>query len=162
MIPDLIEINGAPWKVLPAGIHSASLSEIKQKFAFNQTRRELYSGLLMALSVLANANVSLVYLDGSFVTEKPIPGDYDACWDAEGVDVSLLDPVFLDFSNKRFAQKRKYQGEFFPAQMGAGHGEMFLDFFQVEKYSNKPKGIVLIDLTVETFSLPLVHRRASK
>ena len=35
-----------------------------------------------------------VYLDGSFVSAKLIPGDFDACWDEDGVDFDSIDPVF--------------------------------------------------------------------
>jgi hypothetical protein len=36
-----------------------------------------------------------------------------------GVTVRLLDPVLVDFSNLRAAQKAKYFGEFFPAHSPA-------------------------------------------
>jgi hypothetical protein len=40
------------------------------------------------------------------------------------------------------AQKRKYFGEFFPAQMPEGaSGRMFLEFFQTDKETGRPKGI---------------------
>jgi hypothetical protein len=91
-----------------------------------------------------------VYIDGSFVTVKREPGDYDACWDIEGVDLESLDSVFLDFSDARGAQKRKYLGEFFPAQMPEGaSGKLFLDFFQIEKETGKPKGVVGLKLQEE-------------
>jgi len=84
------------------------------------------------------------------VTVKNDPGDYDACWDFEGVDLESLDPVFLDFSNSRMAQKQKYLGEFFPAQMPEGTtGRLFLDFFQTDKESGKRKGIVGLNLQEE-------------
>ena len=67
-----------------------------------------------------------MYIDSGFVTVKREPGDYDACWDIEGVNVEALDPVFLDFSKGRTAQKRKYFGEFFPAQMPEGERKSFL------------------------------------
>ena len=88
-----------------------------------------------------------MYIDGSFATEKREPGDYDACWDIEGVDLESLDSVFLDFSNARRAQKRKYLGEFFPAQMPEGAtGKLFLDFFQIDKETGKAKGVVGLKL----------------
>ncbi len=88
-----------------------------------------------------------MYLDGSFVTIKREPGDYDSCWDIDGVNVETLDSVFLDFSNGRAAQKRKYLGEFFPAQLpeGAG-GRLFLEFFQTDKETGRSKGIVGLNL----------------
>ena len=47
----------------------------------------------MALEVLHRAGCSKVYIDGSFVTVKLEPGDYDACWDIDGVNVEALDSV---------------------------------------------------------------------
>jgi hypothetical protein len=47
----------------------------------------------------------------------------------------------------RAAQKAKYLGELFPAQMGeGGSGLTFLELFQVDKETGKPKGIVALDL----------------
>ena len=58
-----------------------------------------------------------MYIDGSFVTTKPQLGDVDACWAIEHVDPDTLDPVFLDFSHSRAAQKARFRGEFFPADL---------------------------------------------
>ena len=89
----------------------------------------------------------MVYLDGSFVTTKENPGDFDACWDIQYVDDEALDPVFLDFSQGRAAQKRRFLGEFFPAQLPEGaSGRAFVEFFQVNKATGKPKGILAIRL----------------
>jgi len=151
MIPDLRELSGAPWKVLPPGVHPASLAEVSDYFASNPHRRDLFNGLMVAAKALAKAHVQYVYLDGSFVTGKPIPNDYDACWDPRGVIHGLLDPVFLDFDNKRANQKIKYKGEFFPFHIDAGTGQAFIDFFQTETFTGQKKGIVLIDLKSESF-----------
>jgi len=81
------------------------------------------------------------------VTAKPNPNDFDACWEEGGVDDARLDPVLLDFSNKRLKQKVKYSGELFPASSIADHrGTNFVAFFQVHKETGDPKGIVSIDL----------------
>jgi len=86
----------------------------------------------------------------SFVTDKPIPEDFDACWDPQGVDRSKLDPVFSQFSNKRAAQKQKFGGEFFLSTTRAdAQGRTFIDFFQIEKYTVESKGIVLINLSTD-------------
>jgi hypothetical protein len=88
-----------------------------------------------------------VYIDGSFVTSKDFPGDFDGCWDVTAVDVAKLDPVLLDFNNGRAAQKARFLGELFPAQLPAGlGGRTFLEFFQVDKSTGMEKGIVVIDL----------------
>jgi hypothetical protein len=55
--------------------------------------------------------------------------------------------VYWDFANGRAAQKRRFGGEFFPAQLPEGAtGKAFVDFFQVNKLTGAPKGIVAIRL----------------
>lgn len=89
-----------------------------------------------------------VYLDGSFVTTKAFPNDFDCCWDTDGVDPQRLDPVFMDFSDYRARQKARFGGEFFPARATAKKPwTTFLEYFQLDKETGNPKGIVGIDLT---------------
>ena len=155
MIPDFINLPGVPWLVLPAGIHHASLTAVADRFGTNVRRRRLYCGLVRASRNLAQAGCRRLFLDGSFVTAKPWPGDYDACWDPCGVDRRLMDPVFSNFAERRAAQKAKYNGEFFPSEDQADPaGRNFVCFFQIEKFSGLRKGIVLIDLTNDTMLRP--------
>src|SRR5256885_3724265 len=105
---------------LPAGIHPADWQEVETRFGTSVRRQALLVGLKAAFAALRRAGCRMVYLDGSFVTSKEEPGDYDACWDVTGVAEGLLDPVLLDFSNGRAAQKSKFLGEFFPAQLPEG------------------------------------------
>lgn len=59
----------------------------------------------------------------------------------------MLDPVFLDFSHARAAQKARFLGEFFPADLPEGlTGKTFLDFFQTDKDTGATKGIVALNL----------------
>ena len=156
MIPELIDVTGAPWPVLPAGVHKADLGEIAAAFAINQWRRRLFDGLLEASRVLKAAGCARLYLDGSYVTGKPIPGDYDVCWDPVGVVGRLLPQVFRDFSNDRAAQKAAYGGEFFPSSAAANTvGRTFLEFFQLERYSGIRKGILEVELTTD----PIIKSR---
>lgn len=146
MIPDLIDIK-SDWEVLPSGIHNATMNDIEARYTWTETRVKLFNGLKLALASFRHAGCKTVYLDGSFVTSKDIPGDYDVCWDPLGVDPSKLDPVFLDFSDKRKNQKLKFKGEFFPASIQADRkGTTFLDFFQIDKNSGNAKGILKIQL----------------
>jgi hypothetical protein len=88
-------------------------------------------------------------LDGSFITAKEFPGDYDACWYTAGFVLVALDPVLLNFTNKRAAQKAKHLGEFFPANIKAESKSpfrVFLQFFQFDKASGDQKGIIGIKL----------------
>ena len=103
------------------------------------------NGLEQALRSFAGAGCRTVLLDGSFVSVKALPQDYDAAWEPAGVDPMRLDPVLLDFSRKRAAMKLKYGGEFFPATALAAAGVLYRDFFQKDK-NGVPKGIIEIDL----------------
>jgi hypothetical protein len=97
--------------------------------------------------LLKAAGCRTAFVDGSFVTAKPAPGDFDACWAIDGVDPDRLDPAFLDFSNSRARQKARFGGEFFPADLPEGlTGKTFLEFFQTDKETGAPKGIVALDL----------------
>ena len=88
-----------------------------------------------------------MYLDGSFVTDKPHPADFDGCWDATGVVVDRLDRTLLNFADRRKAQKEKYLGEMFiSGAINDGSGT-FLEFFQKEKHMGERKGILGIDLS---------------
>jgi hypothetical protein len=148
VIPPLIEI-GSPWKVLPPGVHDATLEEVKRFYADNSDslrRRTLFKGLRDGCKALKIAGCAVVYLDGSYVTSKPIPGDFDICWDPTNVNPEKLDPVFLDFSDKRAKQKSKYGGEFFPSSVKADSINTFVDFFQIDKETGQRKGIIRIHL----------------
>jgi hypothetical protein len=135
---------------LPPGVHSAQWSELVTRFGANPHRQRLLLGLRRALAKLAAAGCATVYLDGSFVSEKPVPSDFDGAWDLTNVDLQLLqilEPLFFDFANRRAAQKRKYFGELFPADIPeGGSGRTFLEFFQQDKDTGATKGIVVIDL----------------
>src|ERR1700676_3010297 len=100
-IPELDPATGN----LPVGVHDASWQELVAAFGSNDTRQRLLDGLRRALLALKAAGCQRAYVDGSFVTAKETPGDFDGCWELAGVNASLLDPVLLDFAAKRAAQK---------------------------------------------------------
>lgn len=132
---------------LPPGIHWATWDELCDRFGTTLWRRQLLAGLQAALENLRRAGCLTAYVDGSFVSSKTEPGDFDACWEEAGVDPDKLDPVLLKFDDGRAAQKAKYGGEVFPASALAGRGDgAFLDFFQTDKDSGARKGIVALDL----------------
>lgn len=143
MIPHFIDDANLLWPILPPGIWDSDIDELEAKFATNNRRRELFTGLKNSLQNLFTAGCLQVFLDGSYVTEKPLPNDFELCWDTNYVDPDILDPVFLIFDNGREQQKAKYLGEFFPALMIEGNsGKPFLDFFQIDKHSGQQKGII--------------------
>jgi DNA-binding XRE family transcriptional regulator len=97
MIP-LFQVSGA----LPPGEHRADWDEIVERFGWSPKRRRLLEGLRRACLQLRQGSVKRLFLNGSFVTSKEAPNDYDACWpDDELEDADQVDPVLFDFSAAR-------------------------------------------------------------
>lgn len=131
--------------LLPAGIHPASWDDVLSAFGGSQWRGVLLLGLRDVAAALASAGCSALWLDGSFVTDDELPSDYDACWDWQGVDRGLLDPLLLDYSPAgRAAIKAKYLGDVLLAGVGLGSGWPFVEFFQRTR-DGRRKGIVLLN-----------------
>jgi hypothetical protein len=137
--------------VLPPGVHPGDWKEVEAMFGTTPWRRWLLEGLRDALAELGRVNCAAAYLDGSFVTDKPVPGDYDLCWDhttMTSAELAALDPIFTDpayIAPPRDAQKAKYRGDLLPNVPEGGSGLLFVDFFQIERNTGNPKGIVLLD-----------------
>jgi hypothetical protein len=137
---------------LPKGIHPANLAEVIERFGTTEHRQNLLVGLQRGLENLRLAGCKTAYLDGSFVTDKPHPNDFDVCWDTTNVNPVLLEPELLLFRHARAEQKAKYGGEFIPSNITARlkPQQTYLEFFQLDKTTQMPKGIVQIHLQEET------------
>lgn len=145
MIPDFITYPSCPWPLLPPGVHDASLEEIYDRFVTNERRGDLFTGLEKGTNNLFAGGCIEIFLDGSYVTAKPNPGDYDVAWNVQGVNPRDIDPIFLVFDNLREAQKKKYLGEYLPIIFSpiAATSETFR-LFQRDKLTGNPKGIIRI------------------
>ena len=131
---------------LPPGEYVASWDEVVERFGWTERRRRLLDGLAEAIELLAAAGCRRIWLNGSFVTAKDEPGDFDACWDTDEVDLEALDPLLMDLSNQRAAQKARFGGELFPNVIETQSGLSFAEFFQNERDTSR-KGIVVINLS---------------
>lgn len=102
----------------------------------------------MLVTNLQKANCKLVYIDGSFVTSKELPDDYDLCWSLVDVIEENLDLTLIDFTQAgRDKMEQKYRGDIFPAELPeGGSGKLFVDFFQTDKNTGDSKGIVAINI----------------
>ena len=96
--------------VLPPGVHLVTWEDITERFGTTAHRRALLGGLREALAILGAAGCRVAYVDGSFVTDKEVPNDFDACWDTTGVDLAALDPVFKELAAPRATQKARFGG----------------------------------------------------
>jgi len=141
MVPDFTA-NGN----LPPGIHQASWEEFNLRFGTTDYRRWLLAGLASAIRELQAAGCRAIYVDGSFVTTKEEPGDYDACWEVAGVDIEGLDPILYEVEESTDPQKIKYRGELFPVWARySAHYHDHLEYFQYDR-DGQAKGIVVLDL----------------
>ncbi len=68
-----------PTGYLPPGVHPATLEEVVARFGVVTPRRQTLASRLQALLTLARMTGKLQrsFVWGSFVTEKPFPGDLD-------------------------------------------------------------------------------------
>ncbi len=143
MIPELDEIGN-----LPPGLHKASWREIVQQYGYTKHRKNILGGLKRVLDNLKQAGCKRAYLDGSFITSKQKPGDFDLCYEIDGVKGELLDPILRDrkyLLPPREAQKKHYFGDILPTRKHPKEWDL-LAFFQVDKHTGKQKGIIVITL----------------
>jgi hypothetical protein len=132
---------------LPPGEHLVTIEQVGKNFGSSNTRRiALMNGLQAAIENFKEAGIKKIWIDGSFVTSKFEPNDIDGCWEYdEGVNLKILDPVFLQRS--RLPMKAKYGLEFFPASIIEGAtGLPFPRFFQLNRDA-QPKGILVLKLS---------------
>lgn len=146
-----MKISFQPNGNLISGIHELTINEIEEYYGYNHHRQELISGLKLLILHLSDCGCETIYLDGSFVSKKEFPNDFDACWDEHFVDLQKLKDKYstiLNFKESRKYQKAMYGGDFFPMSSSATPPPLyntFFDFFQKDK-ENTPKGIVKINL----------------
>lgn len=155
MIPKFTESG-----ILPQGIHDTTWEEFCDRFGNPSVKRkQLIVKIKVVISILQQAGCMNIYIDGSFVTEILNPNDFDICWSEEGVDLARLNIILrrAPLSSGGKSCKTVYGGDVFPKSRLVpnpnynSHSDRrsaitFLDFFQIDKATNQPKGIIVIDL----------------
>lgn len=132
---------------LLSGIHQATMAEVKARFARNKRRMQLFEALEEVISILKECNCPEVYLDGSFITQKEEPGDYDLCYEPTGIKAT--DRFFM-FLSEHKQNKGKYLGDIFPHMPEPPYHVNLIEFWQTDTRNNDSlKGIVKIDLRQE-------------
>ena len=129
---------------LPPGKHKTTWSEFESYFAYNDPRQALMLGVKAAVDNLKRAGCQNIYINGSFVTAKSEPNDWDACWEITGVDFDKLDSTIVDEEFNHRRRKAKYLGDLFlNAPNLPGHN--YVEFFQKSRDGIR-KGIIVISL----------------
>ena len=129
---------------LPLGIHLTTIDEFEKRFAYNVKRKELFNNLTRFINDVKMIGCKSIYIDGSFTTSKIIPGDIDLCWDNKEIDIEVAIVMMPALSDRKI-QKTLYNADIFPAYiMERVAGIYFIDFFQKDKNTGNPKGIINI------------------
>ncbi len=139
MIPRLNE-NG----YLPRGIHKATVQEIKRRFGRGSTQRvELFEGITSVVRLLRRHKGSVrgLLLDGSYVTSKEQPEDFDC--------IVILGESF-DFGSPEAGRLRRakelFNGHVLAVmETDAGERRRLVEFFGHDR-DGKPKGLVEVAL----------------
>lgn len=140
---------------LVVGTHLISWAEFVEEFGYTSHRKQLIEGLKMALNILKKYGCERVYIDGSFVTKKLVPGDWDGCYVCIGMNESKMrkeEPVFHNMAPPRQKQKDRFKGEMMPSDLIVGpNDQTILDYFKFDNRENIEKGI--IELSLRNFIL---------
>lgn len=81
MIPEFNEHG-----LLPPGIHDCTLAEVGARFCWTTHRQAQFDHLqqFLAVELVSLPSVFRLYVDGSFVRNKPLPGDVDVVIELDG------------------------------------------------------------------------------
>ena len=124
MIPSLNAIG-----LLPPGVHTCNLAQFAQAFAFNMRREQLLDSLHRCLERMHQAGLEgTVYLDGSYATDKELPGDLEITLDVRHKSRALQDRALV-FHAREHSALDKTGIDWWPT-LGDNAGRDFTLFFQ--------------------------------
>jgi len=130
---------------LPAGIHPAHEDEVFSRFCSGNPRREeLGINLRKFLQFARSCGIARFLLDGSFVTDKTEPADYDCII----VVPSTFDEddIYADLLSSPREMKKSYSADAYVVNESDGKLlDWWIDFFGTDR-SGYSKGIVEVAL----------------
>lgn len=127
---------------LPPGVYLATMEEIRQRLAYNTTRETLFHQLSLVIAILREANCPEVYLNGSFISSKDEPGDYDMCWEPTGVNPTEQLRQLLQNPQE---VKKRFLGDIRPRISHPPYHIDLVNYWQTDA-GGDPKGIIAINL----------------
>ena len=140
---DMIRPNDAI--IFKPGIHKYSMHEVERMFAYNDIRDKHFEGFMKWARELKEAGCKTVYLDGSFITRRKDPHDFDACWEPFVPKTRPKAQSLLDESiDGNLARKKEFGGDIFP-RFTAKYGDR-VEKWQYDERTRRVKGIIEIDL----------------
>ena len=131
-------------------IFEMSWEEFKELFGYNEKRRWLLEGMELAISDFKKIGCKAFYADGSLVTSKEEPGDYDICWDDTGMELLKAwqkCPELFDIGRNGQKIKDRYRGDVVPANNcpDPDSGINFVAYFMKDQEDRK-KGIIRVEI----------------
>ena len=115
--------------LLPAGLHVCTLGEAELMFCWNDYRRDLWRKLGAVLTEFRQRGFLFpLLIDGSFVTDKNIPGDVELVLDLAQADEEVSDQVILYAFHHSQRLHTEFNIDFYPNLPGSDSN--FARFFQ--------------------------------
>lgn len=131
--------------IFKPGIYEFTIEKAEAQFASTPHRRRLFESFKELAKDLKEAGCKRIFLDGSFITRKDKPGDFDACWEPFELVNRPKDAFLIDESVEGWkARKAKYLGDIFPRHADK-YGDR-VEKWQFDERTERQKGIIFIDL----------------
>ena len=137
---------------LPNGVHLCTIEEVENIFCWNECRLEIWRGGLQFLSELITRNMAYpIYIDGSFITDKKLPGDVDVVLDLTHADDFTQFLCVKMFQSERESIKARYHVDFCPNLPGNNDFSAFFQYIgpktaTIKGLNNKyRKGILRVE-----------------
>jgi hypothetical protein len=133
---------------LPPGLHLAELDVIEERFGKSTPRRkELFERLRMFVELAQHCGALRMFVNGSFVTAKPEPGDVDVVIWLDDAYLELLDNADELALQLQLMFDTRKPGEAFFA-MNAQEWDGWVWFFSgVKENPPRQKGLLEIELS---------------
>jgi hypothetical protein len=140
--------------VLPAGVHECTLLEAQAALCSNDRRTTIWNGLLSFLGWANHLPEPTAYLiDGSYVTDKPLPSDVDVVVDITHCSENEHQQWFSAWEQSHGHVKQTYDVDFYPFVVGVTNDfSAFFQYIRVEEALRRGippyvrKGILKVDL----------------
>lgn len=117
------------YGLLPAGVHQCTFAEAQACLCSNQHREQVWDGLIQfAQWAVRLPSPDAYLLDGSFVTDKPLPKDIDLVVDVTGCSQADQLNWFAAHAAHHAVAKQQFSVDFYPFVIGLGND--FSAFFQ--------------------------------
>lgn len=117
---------------LPLGIHQCELSEIAGRFVYNNHRKSIWNSFEAYLEQLKPIpEINIIYVDGSYTTDKDLPGDVDLIVEIPNrlVQARMLQK-FGNIMNRAFVKQFYHTDLLFAYEPNLIGGEDMRDFFR--------------------------------